>query len=183
MVSTSQRRRASRTPPRLQRRLMTLRALEWFNIGWLGLVLLWWMPTQRGARVPADTWQRTVAYLPVAALLAVGGWYWHRKLHQIRDGRPLDDVAAILHRIDRVALWLLSAATAAGVLSWVTATGTVGDRGWATALAVFAWGEYINYFRVQLMHDTRADLVRLARIRRLRRSRLAVDLARWRARR
>jgi hypothetical protein len=45
----------------------------------------------------------------------------------------------------------------------------------------FAWLEYVNYFRVQLMHDTRSDLRRLVRTRRLRRSWLATDLAGWRA--
>lgn len=154
--------------------------LEWLNVGWLAFVLLWWLPTGQGATVPATTWQRTVAFVPAAILLAVGGWYWHRKLQQLRDGRSLDDAMLVLDRLDRggrVALVLASAAMAA---SWVSSLGTMGDRVWASLLLVFAWAEYVNYFRLQLMHDTRSDLARLYRTRRLRRSWLASDLAAWR---
>jgi hypothetical protein len=65
--------------------------------------------------------------------------------------------------------------------AWVAGVGTVTDRWWATALLVMAWLEYVNYFRIQLMHDTRSDLRRLRTTRRLRRSWLATDLAGWRA--
>jgi len=40
--------------------------------------------------------------------------------------------------------------------------------------------EYINYFVVQLSHETRADLRRLVRTRRLHPSHLAIDLRRHR---
>jgi hypothetical protein len=160
-----------------------LRTLEWANIGLLGVVLLWWLPAAQGIAVPVDTWQRTAAYLPVAGLLAVGGWYWHRKRQQLRQGRPLDGALRILDRVDRATPWLLAVGTAAVGLSLATGTGRPADRAWATGLLLFAWAEYVNYFRVQLMHDTRSDLARLWRTRRLRRSWLATDLAHWRARR
>lgn len=161
---------------------MSLRTLEWLNVVWLGVVLLWLLPGRRGVPMPADTWQRSVAFVPVAGLLVAGGWYWHRKLAQVRDGRPLDGVLGVLHRVDRLAPGLLVVTTVAMAGSWVFRVGTAGDRGWATALLVLAWLEYVNYFRVQLMHDTRADLGRLRRTRRLRRSALARDLDRWRRR-
>lgn len=47
---------------------------------------------------------------------------------------------------------------------------------WFFAFAVFATLEYVNYYRVQLMHDTANDLQYLKRYRRLRRSPLASDL-------
>jgi hypothetical protein len=172
---------ASQEPRRLHRRLASLRTLEWINIGWLAFVLLWWIPTGQGAAVPASTWQRTVAYVPAAALLVVGGWYWHRKLQQLRDGRPLDAALPLLDRADRLGRVVLLGMTAAMAVSWLTATGATTDRAWASVLLVFAWAEFVNYFRLQLMHDTRSDLARLRRTRRLRRSWLASDLSKWRA--
>ena len=170
---------ASRAPHRLQKRLASLRTLEWLNIAWLAVLVLWWAPAWQHAPVPVGTWQRTVAFLPVAGLLAVGGWYWHRKLRQLRDGRPLDDALPMLQRVGRRARRLLTVLTVAMGLSWMTATGSTADRSWATLLLLFAWAEYINYFHVQLMHDTRSDVARLCRTRRLRCSWLANDLAEW----
>lgn len=172
---------ASRARPRLERRLASLRTLEWINVVWLAVVLLWWLPAGRDVAIPAETWQRTLAYLPVAAILLVGGWYWHRKLQQLRAGRPLDDALAVLDRLDRILLRLLVVVSGAVAVSWLTGTGTVTDRAWASGLVLFAWAEHVNYFRVQLMHDTRSDLRRLRRTRRLRPSWLASDLAAWRA--
>jgi hypothetical protein len=45
-------------------------------------------------------------------------------------------------------------------------------------LWLFALLEHVNYFHVQLSHQTRADLARLVRTRRLRRSHLSRDMAR-----
>jgi hypothetical protein len=165
---------------RLLRRLARLRTLEWVNVVWLAIVLLWVLPAQRGLAIPAETWLRTLAYLPVAVLLVVGGWYWHRKLQQLRDGRPMGDA---LRRLDRLDRWLRRMLVVASI-GWVVGLGlgasTVTDRWWAAALLAFAWAEYVNYFRLQLMHDTRSDLRRLWETRRLRRSWLASDLAQWR---
>ena len=47
-------------------------------------------------------------------------------------------------------------------------------------LVAFAGLEHVNYFHVQLMHDTRADWAYLLRHRRLRRAPLADDLRRTR---
>ena len=170
---------ASRAPQRLENRLAALRTLEWINIAWLAMLLLWWAPGWQQAPVPAGTWQRTLAFIPVAGLLAVGGWYWHRKLQQLRDHRSLQDAMPVLQRAGRYARRTLTALTAAMVVSWTAAVGAAADRAWATLLILFAWAEYLNYFHVQLMHDTRSDLSRLRRTRRLRRSWLASDLAEW----
>jgi hypothetical protein len=167
--------------PRLERRLASLRTLEWCNVGWLALVVLLLLPAQQEVAIPGQTWQRTLAYLPVAAVLVVGGWYWHRKLQQLRGRRPIDDALPVLDRLDRALLWGLRVATLGVAVSLVASVGTVTDRAWATGLVAFAWLEYVNYFRVQLMHDTRSDLRRLWRTRRLRPSWLATDLARWRS--
>jgi hypothetical protein len=166
--------------PRLLRRLTWLRNLEWFNVPFMGAVLLWWLPAAGGLALPAETWLRTFAFLPVGGLLLVGGWYWHRKLLQLRHGRSIDGALVVLDRLDRWAPWVLTTCSVALLVAWLTRVGRVTDRWWAAALLVLAWAEFINYFRVQLMHDTRSDLTRLIATRRLRRSWLAIDLAGWR---
>lgn len=172
---------ATHARPRLERRLASLRTLEWANVVWLALLLLWWLPVQLGEPMPDGVWQRTLAYVPVASLLLVGGWYWHRKLQQLRQERPLDDALRILDHLARVLPWALGVATGAILLSWLSRAGYATDRAWATGMIVFAWAEYVNYFKVQLMHDTRSDLRRLRRTRKLRQSWLAHDIAAWRA--
>lgn len=163
---------------RLVRRLRTLRNLEWFNVPFLILLL----STTWSDRSLPSTWQRLIAYLLVAALLVVGGWYWHVKLRQVRDGRPIERHLGRLATFERLALATLAVGSLALTASWVWAVGTLADRTWATGFIVFAWAEYVNYFRVQLMHDTMRDLRRLFRTWRLRRSALAADLAAWRGR-
>lgn len=76
--------------------------------------------------------------------------------------------------------WVLTTCSVALLVAWSTGVGRVTDRWWAAGLLVLAWAEFINYSRVQLMHDTRSDLTRLIATRRLRRSWLAIDLAGWR---
>ncbi|TVR30308.1 MAG: hypothetical protein EA388_14525 [Nitriliruptor sp.] len=154
--------------------------MEWANVALLAVVLLWWLPAQRGLDQPQDTWLRLLAYLPVAALLLVGGWYWHRKLHQLRDGRPMESAMRVLDVLDRVLLRTLLVCSALIVAAWVVWAGTTTDRVWATGFVLFSWAEFVNYFRVQLMHDTRSDLKRLVATRRLRASWLAADLAEYR---
>jgi hypothetical protein len=114
-------------------------------------------------------------------LLVAGGWYWHRKLQQLRDGRELDDALAVLDRVGRVVPWVVQLGVATVAVSWLGGFATVTDRWCAVGLLVFAWLGHVNYFRVQLMHDTRSDLRRLVRTRRLRPSWLASDLRSWRA--
>lgn len=160
--------------PRVIRRLRTLRDLEWFNAPFLILVF----STTWSDRSLSSTWQRLVAYLLVAALLVVGGWYWHVKLRQVRDGFPIERHLRRLAMIERLAVAVLALGSLALMASWVWAVGTPADRAWATGFIVFAWAEYVNYFRVQLMYDTIRDLRRLFRMRQLRKSALAVDLAR-----
>lgn len=166
--------------PRLLRRLTWLRNLEWANVPFLGVLLLWWLPAESDLAVPADTWLRTAAFVPVGGLLLVGGWYWHRKLGELRDGRPLDDALPAFDRLDRWSPWLLGAAIVGLVAAATVGVGRVTDRWWAAGLLLFAVAEFVNYFRWQLMHDTASDLERLRATRRLRRSWLHDDPARWR---
>jgi hypothetical protein len=84
----------------------------------------------------------------------------------------------VLSWISKLAPVVLSAATVLIGDSWSTGTGSAADRGWATGLHVLGWLEFVNYCRVQLMHETRADLHWLWHHRRLRPSALRRDLDR-----
>ena len=155
------------------RRLKTLRTLEWFNIPFLFVALasIW------SDRTAASLWQRVTVYSLVAMLLAIGGWYWHLKILQVLRRRRIESELRALLRIRRAAEIVLTVASLASAMSWTLEVGATADRVWATGLLVFACAEYVNYFRYQLMHDTRADLRRLLRTRRLRPSWLARDLS------
>jgi hypothetical protein len=170
--------RSSRTGRRrgVERRLRRLRNLEWGNIALLGVVLLVYVPLRLGERVPIETWLRSVTYLPVAALLAVGGWYWHRKLRRLQgDHRAVTTALPLLAQAGRAAVILLTAESVLLALAWPVGASTVADRVWATGFVVFGWLEYVNYFHWQLMYDTRADVRRFVH-RGVRRSALRRDL-------
>ncbi|MEU6075511.1 hypothetical protein [Micromonospora sp. NPDC047074] len=108
-----------------------------------------------------------------AALLVVGAAYWALKLRQLRRDEPR--LPGRRHfATARAALPVLLAAVVAGcAVAVVRAPGTQSYPG--LGFALFAVLEYVNYFHVQLMHDNRADLRRLATVG-FRRSHLARDL-------
>jgi hypothetical protein len=152
------------------RRLRSLATLELVNIPlqawiWFGLVDL------------PVTVVNVAGFSVFALLLVEGAGYWAAKLHQVRGhARGLPGEQAF-----RVALVVNPVVLAAGlaVTGWATAT----DPGRGTwpglVFAAFAVLEHVNYFHVQLMHDTVADLRRLRSVG-LRRSHLARDLRRAR---
>lgn len=170
-------RRGGASRRRVVRRLVNMRNLEWFNIGFLVVVL----STTWSDRTFLAVWQRLTVYLLLAGLLAVGGWYWHVKARQIRDRSTIAPELTKLSRIQRAAVLSLIVATIAMVGSWAFQVGFSVDRVWAFVFLAFAWAEYVNYFHYQLMYDNRADLQRLTRSRRLRESHLATDLETWRS--
>jgi hypothetical protein len=108
-----------------------------------------WIWTRRDDAV---AWQiRLPALVMVSVVLAQGTLYWHLELRSARDGAPLPP-------------WLGGAFRALRALS-------------ATGLALAAL-EHVDYYHLQLEHDTAADWAYLRRHRRLRRAALAVDLDR-----
>ncbi|WP_033342882.1 hypothetical protein [Catenuloplanes japonicus] len=143
----------------VRRRLRTLATLELINIPLFAWVIFGVL--DRPPAVPT-----LLGFGMFALLLVEGAAYWTAKLR--RTGRPLPGLG--LFRAARLLNPVLLAATLIV---------TVGTGAWLGAgLTVFAVLEYVNYFHVQLMHDTRADLHRLF-TRGFRRSHLARDLARW----
>ncbi|GGR79427.1 hypothetical protein GCM10010169_24510 [Micromonospora fulviviridis] len=149
-------------------RLRSLAALELMNIPlqggvWFGLIGL-----------PA-TATNLVGFGLFALLLIEGAAYWVAKLHQMSvRRRHIPALAAF--RAARIVNPLL---LAAGLVA--TGSGAATDPGrtsWpGLAFALFAVLEHVNYFHVQLMHDTLADLRRLRSVG-LRVSHLARDIAR-----
>ncbi len=153
-------------PRQVRRRLLSLGTMEVVNIPlqaglWFGVVGL------------PITMPNLVGFGLFALLLVEGAGYWTAKLHQLRD-RVRVLPAARAFRVARAANpVLLSAALA------VVGYAVVADPGSATwpglAFAAFAVLEHVNYFYVQLMHSTSADLHRLRSVG-LRPSHLARDL-------
>ncbi|MFD1542400.1 hypothetical protein [Nonomuraea guangzhouensis] len=151
----------------VQRRLRSLFWLELLNIPlqavlWFGLV---------GFPVTAGN---SVGFALFALLLVEGAGYWSAKLRQIATrNKSLPGAGAfVIARTGNVAV------LAAGLLFIVWAVVTdPGAGSWpGLGFGLFAVLEQVNYFHVQLMYDTAADL-RYLRSRGLRRAHLARDLA------
>jgi hypothetical protein len=155
----------------VDRRLRSLVTMELVNIPlqaglWFGLVGL------------PVTGPNLLGFGAFALLLVQGAGYWAAKLHQRRGpGRGLPGERAF-----RAALAVDPVLLAAALV--VTGGATVTDPGRGTLpgllFTAFAVLEYVNYFHVQLMYDTRADLRRLRSVG-LRRAHLARDLKRARS--
>jgi hypothetical protein len=151
-----------------RRRLRSLAAMELLNIPlqvglWFGFV---------GLPVTAPN---LVGFCLFAVLLLEGSSYWLAKLDQMRGRRRhLPGVRAF-----RAARAINPLSRTAGLV--VTGHAAVADPGRASwpglAFALFAVIEHVNYFYIQLMHDTVADLRRLRSVG-LRPSHLARDIAR-----
>jgi hypothetical protein len=155
-------------PPTLRRRLRSLAAMELVNIPlqgavWFGLVGL-----------PA-TLPNLIGFALFAALLIEGAAYWAAKLHQMRRRRrrlPGEPAFRVARAINPLFL-------ATGVV--ITGYAAAADPGRASwpglVFALLACLEHVNYFHVQLMHDTLSDLRRFRSVG-LRSSHLARDIAR-----
>lgn len=152
----------------LTARLRNLAVLELANTVWIGWVVFVTLDAPMSAA-------NAVGYGLAAAHLVIGALYWAAKLRQLGAGlsRPL---------LTGVFRWLrpvCAVGLAAGLV--VIATALAGrPRGIDVVPGAVLYGlaaaEYVNYFQWQLMHDTRADLRRLLRTRRLRRSHLYEDI-------
>lgn len=147
-------------------RIRSLAVLELVNVPlqtgiWFGLV-----------GVPV-TVANLVGFGLFALLLVQGAAYWAAKTRQLRAHARHPEGLRALRAARAVDPGLL----AAGLL--FTGFAVAAGPGWASwpgfGFAAFAVLEYVNYFHVQLMHDTAADLKRLGRVG-FRRSHLARDL-------
>jgi len=159
---------------RLVRRFRQLRNWEGLNVVFLPAVFLWlW-------RDGTPAWSLRLPPLAlVAGLLAQGTLYWHLKLRFVRDHAALPPwfcrTFGLVRAASAAGLALVLAAIAVAAARGV---GGAADVAWAVGLLAFALLEHVNYFHVQLKHDSAADWAWLRRNRRLRRAALATDLAR-----
>lgn len=153
--------------PAVVRRMRNLAFLEFLNIplwavAWFGVL---------GFPLSAAN---LAGFAVFALLLVQGGAYWVLKLRQLRSRSERLPGLGVF-RVLRVAnLPVLAAALAVTAYASVTSPGRSSFLG--AGLALFAVAEHVNYFHVQLMHDTAADLRRLFASG-LRRSHLARDLS------
>ncbi|WP_327089027.1 hypothetical protein OIE66_43145 [Nonomuraea sp. NBC_01738] len=154
------------------RRVRNLAVLEFVNIP----LLSWAFIGMLGMPVtPANL----TGLLLVFVILVEGGAYWFLKLGQFRRRAPLPAGMPLFRMLTRLNPVLL--AIGALVIAVAIYSGDSGTAAWpGVALWVFAVLEHVNYFHVQLIHDTRADLARFRRTGRFHRSHLATDLARSR---
>ncbi|MFD3688393.1 hypothetical protein ACFWTE_26635 [Nocardiopsis sp. NPDC058631] len=158
----------------LIRRLRNLALLEHANIVLIAVVLLGSLDMPAG---PANT----AGLGLVALLLLEGGTYWWLKVHQLSARAPRPAGLGLFRALGRLNLVLFALGGAVIVGAW--ATGASGAHLWpGVALWGFAVLEHVNYFHLQLSHQSRADLARLRRTRRLHPSPLARDLHRHRTR-
>ncbi|GIH03002.1 hypothetical protein Rhe02_10690 [Rhizocola hellebori] len=152
---------------RIFRRIRNLAILELVNIPlwalvWFGVVGL-----------PA-TAANLVGFAAFALLLVQGGVYWLLKLAQLRARRRSLAGAEVFRMLRIANVPLLAAALA---FTGYAVVAEPGRGSWLGAgLAALAVLEHVNYFHIQLMHDTLADMRRFG-TRGLRRSHLARDLA------
>lgn len=152
----------------LYRRLRTLAILEFANIP----LQAWIWFSQIGLPWSAPN---VVAFAAFAVLLLQGGAYWVVKLRQLRAGSVAPAGMDLFRRL-RVANAPLLALAGAYVLHAASVSPSRASIPGAVFLVV-AVLEYVNYFHLQLMHDTPGDLSRLRRTG-LRKSHLARDLMR-----
>jgi hypothetical protein len=150
----------------LRRRLRTLAVLELANLGWLPAVVF-------GALAAPATIANVSGTVVALVVLAQGSAYWWLKLKQLRDGSPRPQ-GLRAYTVFRPLNWCLLGASLVGVVMGLLTSSGLGV--WpGVVFWLLAVAEQINYFCVQLMHDTSADLRRL-RLHWLRRSHLASDL-------
>jgi hypothetical protein len=125
-----------------------------------------------------------VSLVPMAAmvlLLVIGALYWRGKVRQLK-GAPQNwnGLLTTLARLQLPALGLTLAGCGAALAGWFgngLAIGTT-DRWVATACAILAALEYVNYYHRQIQHfDNKADFKRMLAGKGFRQSWMARDLA------
>ena len=130
-------------------------------------------------------WLTVLTFLPMSAMLVLGGLYWRGKLLALdNDGRLLDAVLRSADRFDGILCVTSFLALGAALASWVfpQISVSLGDRIAATVCGLLAALEYINYYHRQLQHfDNAADFKRLLQGRGFRKSQMAADLEHFRS--
>lgn len=164
---------AAKTRADLLKRLDPYWKMEAANVLFVPAFLIW----LAGGKVG---WITLAPMAATVLLLVIGALYWRGKVRRLRgDG---GDFAVLLRRLAALkapALVLTLAGCATALAGWWVPAWSAGlaDRNVATACAVLAVLEYVNYYHRQLQHfDSREDFRRLLTGRGFRKSWLARDL-------
>jgi hypothetical protein len=155
----------------MARRMRTAAVLEAFNAGWLALLIF-------GVAGAPLSVANLVGYGVLAVLLLEAAAYWTLKHRQLRSHARCPPGLAGFRVLRPANVSLLAAALVVIVIATIRQPGA--DTWPGAGFWLFGLVEHVNYFHVQLSHQTRADLRRLVRTRRFRRAHLATDLARCR---
>ncbi|NBB85443.1 MAG: hypothetical protein GVY12_04365 [Bacteroidetes bacterium] len=156
------------------RRLRWLRNWELFNGVFFLALLVWWIQS-----AAPSTWVLTAFSVGlVCYILFQGSLYWHIKEQAIaqRTARMPEYVCRLFTVFRRSSVALLVGFPMIALVLWAMHLTPVRELAWPSAFAGFAALEYVNYYRVQLMHDTANDLRYLQQYCRLRPAPLASDL-------
>lgn len=133
------------------------------------------------------SWVSLVPMAAMALLLIIGALYWRGKVRQLKgEAQNWSGLLGILARLQLPALLLTLAGAAAAAAAWSVSGLAIGtaDRWAATACAILAVLEYVNYYHRQLQHfDNKADFRRMLAGKGFRQSWMARDLAAIRQRR
>ncbi len=125
-------------------------------------------------------WLLTYCILLVAMILFQGAWYWKLRLRRL-EGLSVAPASEWI-RFTKWKRWnviLLLLAPVVAVLQWMLSGGRFAPEAhflWSAAALLMAVLEHVNYYHLQLTHDTLPDLRRLFRERRLKEAQLAKDL-------
>lgn len=159
----------------LIKRLRYLRSREALASGALPAVIVWsWWYKE----VDVAWSMRLAALSLVVYILVQGTLYWHLKLRTIEGHTALPQY---FHHLFRAFKWsnLIGIGAVLLILVLPASAGmSKADVWWCVGLLIGAVLEHINYYYYQLMYDTRASFEYVLRNRQLRKSALAVDLAR-----
>ncbi len=121
---------------------------------------------------------RIAALFLLSYILLQGTWYWHLKLRQLDDGKPLPPYFSRLFQAFKWSNLIAIGAMLAALLFPAALSLSASDLKWCAGLLAGAVLEQINYFYYQLMYDTRAAFDYLRRNKRLRKAALGLDMAR-----
>lgn len=152
----------------LYRRLRTLAILEYANVP----LQAWIWFSQIGLPLSGPN---AAGFFAFAILLLQGGAYWVVKLRQLHAGLAAPEGMELfaMLRVANVPILAVAGLYVCHAVSVAPSRGTIPGF----VFFVVAVAEYVNYFHIQLMHDTPGDMNRLRRAG-LRKSHLARDLSR-----
>lgn len=159
---------------RVIKRLGSYWKMEAGNVFLIPAIILWLVD----ARI---SWLTAFAFLPMMGMLVIGAFYWRAKFGQIADGRDITSAVRTIAQWQMPMLVLSALAVIAATALWLQPALSKGraDQWAATASALLAALEYVNYYHRQLQHfDHLPDWKRLLSGRGFRRSQLREDIER-----